>query len=110
MDTINFQSFTKQVRITLPTTIIALQLLVIGCAGQPTTSAAQRCENGLEISYNELEAAEAKGFGGSVAYIKATGLLTGAKVQQQFGKYPNCIDKVKRARYYIKQAKLGKDS
>ena len=81
-----------------------------GCAGQPTTSQGNQCSNGLDKAYKELADADAKGFGGSVAYVKASGLLAGAKVQQQFGKYPNCVNKVKRARYYIKQAKLGLDS
>lgn len=85
-------------------------LLTSACAGAPTTSLAERCASGLDVAYKELEDAQAKGFAGSVAYIKASGLLTGAKVQQQFGKYPNCVNKVKRARYYIKQATLGKDS
>ena len=84
--------------------------LVSACAGEPTTPTAQQCDNGLRVASAELDAAQAKGFSGSVAFAKAAGLLTGAKVQQQFGKYPNCINKVKRARYYLKQAKLGKDS
>ena len=83
---------------------------ISACAGQPTTSLAQQCDSGLDKAYKELEVAEAKGFGGSVSYVKASGLLTGAKVQQQFGKYPNCVDKVKRARYYIKQAVKGSDT
>jgi len=83
--------------------------LVSACAGEPTTSLAQQCGDGLDQAYKELEDAQAKGLAGTVSYVKASGLLTGAKVQQQFGKYPNCVNKVKRARYYIKQASLGKD-
>jgi hypothetical protein len=89
-------------------TVITLSLG--GCAGEPTTSLAKQCDVGLDSAYKELDEAQAKGFAGSVSYIKASGLLAGAKVQQQFGKYPNCVNKVKRARYYIKQATLGKDS
>ena len=84
-------------------------LLMSACAGEPSTSLAQRCGDGLDLAYKGLQDAEAKGFAGSVSYVKASGLLAGAKVQQQFGKYPNCVNKVKRARYYIKQAILGKD-
>ena len=90
-------------------TMTTTALLVSACAGAPTTSLARRCSDGIDIAYKELEDAQAKGFAGSVSYVKASGLLTGAKVQQQFGKYPNCVDKVKRARYYIKQAVLGRD-
>jgi hypothetical protein len=84
--------------------------MLSACAGQPTSSQARQCKNGLDKAYIALEKAEANGFGGSVSYVKASGLLAGAKVQQQFGKYPNCVDKVKRAQYYIKQAGLGSDS
>jgi hypothetical protein len=97
-------------RINFILTMAAITLFLSACAGEPTTSLAQRCNDGLDIAYKELEDAQAKGFGGSVSYIKASGLLAGAKVQQQFGKYPNCVNKVKRARYYIKQAVLGEDS
>lgn len=90
--------------------IFSLVFLLPACAGQPSNSLANQCSTGLERAYKALEAADAKGFGGSVAFVKASGLLTGAKVQQQFGKYPNCVNKVKRARYYIKQAEKGKDS
>jgi hypothetical protein len=90
--------------------ILTLSILLLSaCAGQPAnSSAAKRCDNGLSVAYKELKAAESKGFGGSVAIVKATSLLGAARVQQEFGKYPNCIDKVKRARYYIKQAMKGK--
>lgn len=87
-----------------------LIFLLTACAGEPTTTLAQRCADGLEVAYKELDEAQAKGFAGSVSYVKASGLLAGAKVQQQFGKYPNCVNKVKRARYYIKEAALGKDN
>ncbi len=83
-------------------------VLLSACAGQPSNpEIAEQCESGLSIASKEYAAAEANGFGGSVAMVKATSLLGAAEVQQQFGKYPNCVDKVKRARYYIKQAVKG---
>ena len=84
--------------------IIALTLLLAataGCAGNPTSSLADQCEDGLKAAYRELDFAKANGLEGTVEYSKAAGLLTAAKVQQQFGKYPNCVDKVERARAYI---------
>jgi hypothetical protein len=72
-----------------------------GCAGNPNSSLATQCEDGLRVAYRELDFAKANGFAGTVEYSKAAGLLTGAKVQQEFGKYPNCIEKVQRAREYI---------
>jgi hypothetical protein len=97
-------------RINFIAVIAAITCSMVACAGEPTTSLSRQCSSGLDIAYKELGDAQAKGFAGTVSYVKASGLLTGAKVQQQFGKYPNCVNKVKRARYYIKQATLGKDN
>ena len=79
-----------------------------GCAGNPLSSQADRCENGLRVAYKELDFAKTAGFSGTVEYSKAAGLLTAAKVQQEFGKYPNCIDKVQRAREYIVKSRESK--
>ena len=76
--------------------------LMVGCASNPNSSLALQCENGLKVAYQELDYAKAKGFDGTVEYTKAAGLLSAAKIQQQFGTYPNCIDKVERARAFIK--------
>lgn len=85
--------------------------MLSACAGQPTNpDIAEQCETGLAAAYKEFDEAESKGFGGSVAMVKATSLLGAAEVQQEFSKYPNCVDKVKRARYYIKQATKGESN
>lgn len=92
---------------------LVISLLVIflaavtGCAGNPNSSQAAQCENGLTVAYQELDFAKAKGFGGTVEYTKAASLLGAAKVQAEFGKYPNCIDKVQRARAYIAKSRSG---
>jgi hypothetical protein len=78
-----------------------------GCAGNPNSSLARQCENGLSVAYKELDFAKAKGFDGTVEYSKAAGLLTAAKVQFEFGKYPNCIEKVDRARAFISRSQTG---
>ena len=89
-------------------TSLTLVLFVVGgCAGNPNSSLAQQCENGLSVAYKELDFARAKGFGGTVEYTKAAGLLSAAKVQSEFGKYPNCIEKVDRARAYIAKSQSG---
>ena len=59
------------------------------------------CEGGLRRAYHELNAAKAKGLGGTWEVTKAATLLAGAKIQSEFGKYPNCIEKVRRARAFI---------
>lgn len=82
-------------------------VMTAGCAGDPNSSLASRCENGLSVAYRELDFAKAKGFDGTVEYSKAASLLGAAKVQAEFGKYPNCIDKVQRARAYISKSQVG---
>ncbi|WP_321325906.1 hypothetical protein [Thiomicrorhabdus sp.] len=77
-------------------------MMVAGCAGNPNSSLAKQCSDGLNIAYQELDYAKTKGFSGTVEYTKAASLLGAAKIQKEFGKYPNCIDKVERARAYIK--------
>lgn len=81
--------------------IMVMLGLLAACAGKPTGGSARICQDGLVIAERELEAAHAKGFGDSVDYTRAVSLIGAAKVQNEFGKYPNCIDKVERARYYI---------
>jgi len=77
------------------------------CGSKPRMSQAERCSNGLDRAFAELDGAKASGFSGTVSWVKAASLLSAAKVQQQFEKYPNCINKVNRAREYIRMAKRG---
>ena len=86
--------------------IVTLLGLLVGCAGKPAGDSARMCLDGLAIADRELEAANARGFGDSMDYTRAVSLIGAARVQSEFGKYPNCIDKVERARYYISQ--IGK--
>ena len=80
-------------------------LLLAGCAGNPVGTEAEQCRKGLDAAYQELNAARAEGLEAGVAYTKAAALLGAARVQEEFGKYPNCIIKVQRARQYIQQAR-----
>lgn len=77
------------------------------CARMPHASQAGACANGLDRAFAELDDAKAKGFSGTVSWVKAASLLSAAKVQQQFEKYPNCVDKANRAREYIRMARRG---
>lgn len=76
-------------------------LIVTGCAA-PNPVLAAECGRLLSIASNELEAAKAKGLTSSVSLTKAAALISAAKIQQQFDKYPNCINKAERARQFIK--------
>jgi len=92
--------------------VIASRIFLVdvaaGCAGDPNCSLARQCESGLSVAYQELDFAKANGFGGTVEYSKAASLLGAAKIQAEFGKYPNCIDKVQRARAYIAKSQAGR--
>jgi len=74
------------------------------CAAESSVHVERECKNGLAIANKELDAAKIKSPAGSVYVTKATSLLGAAKVQQEFGKYPNCVDKVRRARRYLAKA------
>jgi hypothetical protein len=78
--------------------------LIAGCETNPASNSARQCQDGLKLANKELNFAKAQGFSGTVEYTKAAGLLTGAAIQYEFGKYPNCINKVKRARRFIKNS------
>ncbi|HEX9628198.1 MAG TPA: hypothetical protein VGA00_14750 [Acidiferrobacterales bacterium] len=84
--------------------LISMAVLTTACSGRIAGNQAVECSEGLKIAYVELEEAEVNGFGGTVAWSKAAGLLTAASVQKEFEKYPNCVDKVRRARLYIREA------
>ncbi len=88
-------------------TVVLLSGLLLGCAGKPVGGDARLCSDGLEIAERELSDAQARGFGETVDYTRAVSLLGAAKIQREFGKYPNCIDKVERARHYIGQIGRG---
>ena len=80
-------------------------VLLCACAGPPTNpDLARQCEQGLSAAYTEMDYAKTTGFDGSVDWTKAASLLSAARIQKEFGKYPNCVNKVARARYYIQQS------
>ena len=79
--------------------------VVAACPGGPKDiELARQCKSGLKVAYQELDFAKANGLSGTVDWTKAASLLSAASIQQEFGKYPNCVDKVRRARYYIEQS------
>ena len=85
--------------------IVGVAGAIAACPGAPKdTELAKQCRNGLKGAYEELDFAKANGFSGTVDWTKAASLLSAASIQQEFGKYPNCVDKVRRARYYIERS------
>lgn len=89
---------THRIRATLA---LSTLLFVVACSGRVGGDIAQQCSQGLDAASAELEKAKADGFGEAVQVTKAASLLTAAAVQKQFEKYPNCVDKVRRARAYL---------
>jgi len=87
--------------------VLAVTTTLAACAGNSNSNQAQACRNGLSTAYGEVDGAKAEGFDGAADYTKAASLLAAAKIQSEFEKYPNCIDKVARARAYIRSSKGG---
>ena len=76
-----------------------------GCAAVHSARLQEQCSSGLAIANAELNKAKVQGFSSTVAWTKAAALLGAATIQQEFNKFPNCINKVARARYHIKRSK-----
>lgn len=80
------------------------------CLAIPTAYASDtpnlggECEHLLKQAEHAMADAKARGLGGAVEITKAAGLITAARIQQQFKKYPNCIDKAHRAIKFIHRA------
>ncbi|MCK4865387.1 MAG: hypothetical protein KAT06_08130 [Gammaproteobacteria bacterium] len=88
--------------------IFLTMFIIAGCETNPSSASARQCMSGLKIAKKELSFAKTQGFSGTVEYTKAATLITGASIQYEFGKYPNCISKVKRARRFIRNSKIKK--
>lgn len=83
-----------------------LALALTGCSGK--TAYRDNCASQLNAAWEEQSLAEAEGFAGTVSYSKAMALLTGAKTQQQFEGYQGCVDKAKKARFYLRESRAGR--
>lgn len=81
-----------------------IALLLAGCAGRIATEQGQACAAQLRIANQELEDARVKGLAGSIQWIKAANLLAAANARMQVEKFDSCLDKVRRARIYIREA------
>lgn len=84
---------------------LCLAALVLGgCAGKIASERGQACSQALHAANQELEAAKVKGLSGSIQWIKAANLLAAANARMQVEKFDSCLDKVRRARIYIREA------
>ena len=83
--------------------ITLVSSVLVACAGNPNSPLAKRCEARLEVAERTLKIAKAKRARGHVNITKAAGLIAAARIQYEFGKYPNCIEKANRARAYLRK-------
>lgn len=90
-----------------PVTAMGVAVVIFGCSPDASQTLAAKCARGLAVAGEELNDAKVKGFDGTVAWTKAASLLAAAKVQQQFDKYPNCVEKVARARAFLRRSALA---
>ena len=79
-------------------------LLLAGCGGKIATTQGQECSSQLHTANQELQDAKVKGFGGTIEWLKAADLLLAAGTQEQLERFDSCLDKVGRARAYIRAA------
>jgi hypothetical protein len=92
------------IAILLVATLTVAGLVLTACGGKIATQSGQECSSQLHIANQELEDAKVKGFSGSVQWIKAAGLLAEANTQMQFEHFDSCLNKVQRARAYLREA------
>lgn len=84
----------------------ALAVLLSGCG--TTMRGRDACASGLDAAWKELDSAKVAGFAGTVSFAKAVGLLTSAKTQQTLENFERCADEAERARFYIRESRLGR--
>ena len=84
--------------------------LIAGCqtnpASPPSSLSAHQCQKLLKLANQKLNFGKAKEFSGTVEYTKAATLITAVSIQYEFCKYPNCINKARRARVFMKVDRL----
>lgn len=75
------------------------------CAGK--TQFRSACASELQAAQEESSISKAKGFGGTVSYTKAAGLITAALTMQTVENYDACYNNAKTARFYIRESQKG---
>jgi hypothetical protein len=96
---------TMPVRLTAATVTVAALVALSGCTSGRTDDQKEACRSGIEAADKELLDAKAAGIRGGVDLTQAASLIGAAKVQYEFKRYPNCVDKVRRARAHISKAR-----
>lgn len=84
--------------------ILAL-LAVVACSGKVATSAGQECGEMLRLAEREYEQVNTESLSGGIELMKASNLIAQASFAKQFEKFESCVDKARRARIYIEEAR-----
>jgi len=84
--------------------LFAAAVLLSACGGKISTQAGQQCSHEVNLANQELEDAKVKGLSGTVQWTKAAALLAAANTQMQLERFESCLDKVQRARTYLREA------
>ena len=85
--------------------LLALATSLSACAGK--TQYRNACDSEVSAAWDELSIAKAEGFGGTVSYTKALGLITSARTLQTVENFDNCYNQAKDARFYIRESRKG---
>jgi hypothetical protein len=78
---------------------------LVSCAGK--TQFRNSCASESDAAWSELSIAKAKGFGGTMSYTKALGVLTAARTMQGVENFDACYHNAKKARGYIHNSYQG---
>jgi len=84
-----------------PVLVIPVVLLA-GCANWLNPDLEHTCARKLKAAGQELDAAREKGLAGRIEWVKAANLLSSAARRQRNGRYDACLDKIRRARQFIR--------
>jgi len=82
--------------------LVAAQLAA--CTGNVASDLAGTCENELKDAREALDEARTRGLAGRIQWIKAANLISAATARQEIAKYDSCVEKVRRARVFLRAA------
>jgi hypothetical protein len=85
--------------------ILFASFALMACSGNPYSSSARQCADGLVRADHEMDKAQADGLSSSLSLTKAGVLLAAAHAQHEIERYAGCASKVRKARAYIKRAR-----
>jgi len=86
-------------------TVLLPLFAITACSGKVATTAGQECGEILRQAENEYEQVNTESLSGGFELMKASNLIAQATIAKQFEKFESCVDKARRARIYIGEAR-----